>query len=153
MGIIHQWTEIITMQAKLSFSGLPSCIHYLCLNKQLQGNVPSVLWKYQKGSGTEPIWAAAFGILPRAVWANKAKGKAPVPPSLHLPSDSEQLEMAALLLLLPNADRYTQKSEGSRSAKEVSVLSPFWGWGKGWGLSDLYSNPWLNGQEQGLLQN
>uniref|UniRef100_A0A803YIN9 Aconitate hydratase, mitochondrial n=1 Tax=Meleagris gallopavo TaxID=9103 RepID=A0A803YIN9_MELGA len=29
--------------------------------------------------------------------------------------------MAALLLLLPNADRYTQKSEGSRSAKEHAL--------------------------------
>lgn len=128
--------------AKLSFSGLPSCIRYPCLNKQLQGNVPSVLWKYQKGSSTEPIWAAAaFGILPRAVWANKAKGKAPVPPSLHLPSDSEQLEMAALLLLLPNADRYTQQSEGSRSAKEVSVLSPFWAGGRDEGSQISIATP------------
>lgn len=133
------------MQAKLSSSGLPSCIRYPCLNKQLQGNVPSVLWKYQKGSGTEPIWAAAaFGILPRAVWANKAKEKAPVPPSLHLPSDSEQLEMAALLLLLPNADRYTRytrQSEGSRSAKEVSVLSPFWGGGRDEGSQISIATP------------
>lgn len=130
------------MQQSWVFLGYPAVSVTPVWISKLQGNVPSVLWKYQKGSSTEPIWAAAaFGILPRAVWANKAKGKAPVPPSLHLPSDSEQLEMAALLLLLPNADRYTQQSEGSRSAKEVSVLSPFWAGGRDEGSQISIATP------------
>lgn len=50
----------------------------------------------------------------------------------------------------------SSQSEGTGSAKKVSMLSRFWGWGKGWGHSYLYSNPCLaapllNDQEQGLL--
>lgn len=52
--------------------------------------------KYQKGSSTEQdLSTSNIWHFPQSCLSKQGKGKKPVPPSLHLPSDSEQLEMAA----------------------------------------------------------
>lgn len=140
--------------AKLSFSGLPSCIRYPCLNKQAPGQCPIRALKVpERQQHWTDLSSSSIWHSPQSCLSKQGKGKS-ARPSLSPPAQwlrttrngSFALAAAKCRPIHP-AERGQQECQGSKCAQ------PFLGWGKGWGLSDLYSNPWLNGQEQGQLQN
>lgn len=98
--------------------------------------VPERQWHWTDLS-TSSIWHAPWSCLSKQGKGEKAC------PSLSPPAQWLRTTRNGSLTLRIQTDISSSQREGVGSAKKVSMLSHFWGWGKGWGHSYLYSKPCL----------